>query len=438
LLNEKLKHNKEKLDNNDEIIKKLQEEVARREKDSVDMNKTHKGEVVRMMDELKRIKEKWISPEKQQEKDKCIEEQEKYIKNLKDDINRKKELISNLKSQLLEIKENNTSVLNNTIKEKEGNTELNEKVKSLNKDLNRKDNVIKELKANVESLKEGEKRNGDEMIQLQEKLKISKIDISRKEGIIKELKDKITGLQNQMEASKDSKIEDLNNTIKKLKIDLDRKETIIKSLKAKLETGTLELEQLKELNTKLSKNNLNEIDKEVKQHDGTKRRLGELSLTNENLLTIIRRVFKDLIATFEKLKSKTNIYADTNTFKEGMDILGVSHDELHEYLSPNEKVNMFDKLNTLLDQEIIESDPFIEIYYTLKDKIFGYEKILKNLTELENATPTRDNQEFYKATSQTKKYDSYLINKSDTQSGNLNSITRTKNSSYNSMNNYKN
>jgi chromosome segregation ATPase len=438
LLNEKLKHSKEKLDNNDEIIKKLQEEIAKRDKDSVDLNKTHKGEVLRMMDELKRIKDKWISPEKQQEKDKCIEEQEKYIKNLKDDINRKKELINTLKSQLTEVKETTTSVMNNTAKDGSAAAELNEKVKSLNKDLSRKDVLIKELKAGMESLKDNDKKYNDEIAQLQEKLKISKIDISRKEGIIKELKDKIKEQQTQMEASKDSKIEDLNYNIKKLKTDLERKDTIIKSLKAKLETSDMEIEQLKEMNNKLNRANTSEIDKEIKHHDSTKRRLDMLSTTNENLLTVVRRVFKDLVSTFEKLKSKTNIYVNTQSYKEGMDILGVSQDELHEYLNPSEKVDMFDRLNSLLEKEIIEPETFLDIYHTLKDKIFGFEKILKNLSELDTTnTPTRDYRpdDYYKANNpMIKKYESYLLNnKSDTQSGNLNSISRTKNTSFNSM-----
>ncbi len=64
--------------------------------------------------------------------------------------------------------------------------------------------------------------------------------------------------------------------------------------------------------------------------------------------------------------------------KEGLEILGVSQDELEEYLNPSEKnQNMFNNLNNILEGEDIQCDIILNLYNSLIDKISSLEKQLK-------------------------------------------------------------
>jgi hypothetical protein len=410
---EKLDHSEEKIDSMTNLIEKLQDDLSKRDKEVSDINKSSKSDIGKIMDELKRIRDKWIPPERFTEQSKYIEDLERTNKSLKDDINRKKDMIQNLRSQLNEYKDKETNNQNvKTLNEKEASENI-DKIKTMSKDIQRKDNMIKEMKSNLDALKESDKKNQDEISQLQEKLKITKIDLQRKMEIIKELKEKVKDSSNVTDVSLNNKVDELNANIKKLKNDIDRKDGMIKTLKAKLEATNVELDQQKEFTTKMSKTTLTEVEREQKQHDNTRRRVDNLTITKENLLIIIRRVFKDLIQTYEKLRSKSNVY-NSKGIQEGLNILGVTQDELDEYLSP--KADLHEKVNQILSEEEIDSDRLIEIYYTLKEKIFEFEKILKQISEKDTNKENRVD-EYFKKNPIIKNHEIRKI-----QSGNLNSI----------------
>jgi chromosome segregation ATPase len=401
-------------------IKTLEEDLTKSQKEHVDLNKSHKSEILKIMEELKRIKEKWISPDKLSEYLTQIEELEKQNKSYKDDINRKRELITTLKNQntglnsiLKEsnINQNNKdstfmNPFNNNLNKESAS--LEEKIKSLNKELTRKDTIIKELRSNVENFKINEKKLQEENSTLIEKTKIHKIDISRKESLLKEYKEKLnqTGLlDNSVSGGGNNinvnsnlsklnqtqeEVKELKESIKKLKSEIDRKDGMIKTLKAKLETVNLEIEQLRNLNLKLSKNNSNEIEKEQKNQEMIRAKLDSLSSQNENLLSVMRRIFKELISTYERLRARTkvlnsnkitqqsNLFSTSSKLKEGLDILGVTQDELEEYISPNyntsEKFEIYDRVNSLLDSEKVEAETLMNLYNMLKEKISMIEK----------------------------------------------------------------
>lgn len=428
----------ERYETNQKYIENLRIEIAKKEKELLDTNKFHKNEVGKIIEELKKIKEKWISPEKFNEK---VEELESKLKSAKNESNRKNDLITSLKAQITQIQNSNianttlnnlnTTNYNKNADNSNNNTatiSLEDKVKSLQKEINRKDLAIKEFKISLENLRATEKKLSEENSALIEKNKILKIDVNRKDEIIKDYKDKyniLTMGNNKNQKSSVSNLLDsemrigqdvtngneaaLTSQIKKLKNDLDRKDDIIKTLKAKLENANNEIEQMKTLNIKSAKNNYTELEKEQKRNENLRSKADFLLVKNESLISVIRRVFKDLILTYEKQASNkpryynsnnnNNLDQTTQSFKEGMDILNIAPDELGDYLNPDDKIHinanstsnynnrnnydilntnlnktrtMFDNINKMLDAENIEADGFMDIFYSLKEKIFKF------------------------------------------------------------------
>jgi hypothetical protein len=402
---------------NIKFIETLRIEKTEREKEILELNKNQKNEVNKIIEELKKIKEKWISPDKYSEK---IDELENKIKSLKGENTRKNDMINTLKTQISHSntilqaqvnlntnKENNTTILDNN-----NQINLEEKVKSLQKDLNRKDNMIKEIKGNLENIKISEKKLSEENSNLTEKIKINKIDISRKDDIIKDYKDKINILNmsinntsnnksksvfnktNTDNSSVNNKNIDENFVIKKLKLDIERKDDIIKLNKAKLEIANNEIEQLKTNLMKNSKNNYGELEKEQKKNENLRLKIDQLLIKNENFTSVIRRIFKDLIFLYEKNVALNKNKLDNDLFnenkdksqisyKEGMDILNINQDELNDYLGPNDymsnnykiknnnkDIDYNEKVNFLLESEDFNNQEFLEIFNKIKNKIF--------------------------------------------------------------------
>ena len=124
-----------------------------------------------------------------------IEKLEKNIKELKNEINRKKDMIYNLKSQNeekqqkiykydLESNNDRNSVMSNDLY----NSNYNKKIQNLKNENLKKMKEIKELKKNIDKL------NTDKQM-LMEKNKVNKIDVSGKDDIINDLKSKINNLK---------------------------------------------------------------------------------------------------------------------------------------------------------------------------------------------------------------------------------------------------
>jgi chromosome segregation ATPase len=368
-----------------ERVKSLEEELAQNEREHSNTNKKYNNQMMKFAEEIRKIKESWIPMEKFQEHVQVNEELQKQIKSLKDDINRKKDLITTLRGQAAEnekLMKENANLTSSQVNSQQSD----EKIKSLNKELTKKESLIKELRSAIEQLKANEKKLNEELSQLMEKTKISKIDLQRKETLLKEYKEKLKENTNNLSNNVNND-ESLREELKKKKLEVDRKDAIMKTLKAKVESQTLEIEQLRNLNMKISKTGTNEMEREIRQHENTRNKLEELTNTNENLMSIVRRIFKDLIMTYEKLKIRNKLNLNNtsyNKMKEGLEILGVGNDDLDEYLNPNisnKKLDMFERINNLLETPNVEAENFIQICNTLKEGINNFTELKDNFNK---------------------------------------------------------
>ena len=343
-----------------------------------------------------------MTPEKWLETVTQITNLEKTIKTQKEDINRKKELIEHLKKS----SDNPSNKTNSASNNDNEITLLNEKIKSLNKELIRSQSYIKDLKSSNETLKNLEKKNQEELTNLNEKLKILKIDISRKEEILKNTKDKLNVI-NDEQMNKAKGIGTLNEDplekIKKLKLDLERKDINIKTLKAKLDTSTFEIEQLKSQNMKLSKvlfliiqSSINEVDKELKLHEMVKTKADTYLNYSENLLSVLKRIFKDIVTHYESLKvkytsEKFDVY---NRFKESLEILNMRQNYSDEFISPEKNIDIFEKIMKMLDNSsYFDVSQIVEIFFNLKEKIISFYRSNPNISENLNTFTTGDNKQ---------------------------------------------
>lgn len=439
LNSDKLKHFEELKVSLQEDSRNLTKTIESKEKQINDLNKANKKELKLLIEELKNIKEKWINIDQYNELISIKEDLEIKLKLSKEDLSRKREIISSLKTSNLELKaikdkNLNDNTLNSNINNNNNNNniDLNEKIKSLSKELTKKDLALKDLKNNYETLKLNDVKLKEENLNLNEKLKISKIDISRKESIIKDLKDKTENLNvSQLSLSKQDDLLNLKENCKKLKGEIDRKDTFIKGLKTKLEVSSLEIEQLKDKNLNLNKFHL--IKKEEKEEEdylklktAKKQKLQNYLYLNEELKSILRRIFKDLIFNFEKmknLKSEKEIY----NFKEGLSILNLKENELEDFINPslissspslcnnNFTKNKFsdhltEKVNKMLENENIDSESLMKIYNNIIKKL-----IISNNTDtfkettLDNNNNNELNLNFnQKKNSTIKKYENFL------------------------------
>ncbi len=244
---EKIKIEKEKLEEKllikDEEIRNLQTQIT-------EMNKNFKYDIQKYTNEISRIREKWIPPEKAEELFNQITNYEKTVKTIKEDNNRKKELINYLKSsEKQETKDKKNEVQTD-------NSLANDKIKNINKELTRKDNYIKELKGIIDNMKLAEKKNMDELCSLSEKNKLLKIEVNRKDELLKSTKEKITTEINIENKDKlQEQILKLKEKNKRIKIENEKKETLIKTYKNKIESLINEIDQNKLQINSLSKVN---------------------------------------------------------------------------------------------------------------------------------------------------------------------------------------
>ena len=115
-------------------------EIKLKEKETVDVIKSNKNDINRIMDELSKIKEKWVSPERFSEKLETISNLEKIIKSLKEDIERKKDLLNHYKNG-----GNNEEINNKFIS-------FQEKIKESNADIIKKDKTINFMKNQIDEI----------------------------------------------------------------------------------------------------------------------------------------------------------------------------------------------------------------------------------------------------------------------------------------------
>lgn len=135
------------LDDSTKKVAALQKQLDEAQQNFSKENKSNRKQMKSMMEQLENIKETWVPYEKKEEYVKYIGELEKDIKDLKEDINRKKEYISQLKEsnekkekELNEIKEENAGVRNNE-----------EAIKGLKAEIGRKELTTKRRKNHSKS-----------------------------------------------------------------------------------------------------------------------------------------------------------------------------------------------------------------------------------------------------------------------------------------------
>ena len=330
---------------------------------------TFKNKIKELMEELLKIKETWVSPDKKKEYIFTIDSLEKNNKLLKDDIIKKKEYISQLKET---IEKNNNELNMIQIKSKKDMSLTNE-IKNLKLDNNRKESLIKELKNNLEIYKNKEKKKGEDKENFSEKIKKLTNDINLKDTIIKDLKEKYETLlqsnNNILEISnKNNKSLNMNNMEqKRLKEDMQKKDQLIKTLKHKNFSLSMEIKEIQTQQLKQNKNNTNELIKEQQLHSKTKNQLDDYQIMLEKMASCLRKRFKDLFFKYEKEQNKKTSINIPKSMKEGMNILGVDEYEVGLMFNPENDNNLI--LNqideNLSDINNFDSDNIYQLYYKL-------------------------------------------------------------------------
>ena len=267
------------------------------------------------------------------------------------------------------------------------NKEDLDKISKLSKEVSRKDNMIKELKVLVEELREKELKLANESKLLSTKLKAAKSDLVRKETIVKELKNKLENIQNDIKNASEKSNDQVKNKemLKKYKQEIDRKDLKISGLESRLETNSSEIERLKSENIKESRVKKSEFQNQSKKYDSVVKKVKKSEDVTQCCVVIIRRIVKDMILTVEKLRSdvvisnhelstrkQPNMNVDckpighdpilnakvqtcdnhqntaSDMYKESLDILGVSLNELEEFVQPetsNTNLPIYDYTN---------------------------------------------------------------------------------------------
>lgn len=247
---------------------------------------------------------------------------------------------------------------------KKENEQLQEEVEKLKrsvKEISRREATLKEFKVlsssifllsisylflnyqeKYEILKNSEKALQNEKADLTDKLKQLKADLTRKDQAVKDMREKIDIIHQQgdLKREESEELEKAKDQLRKLKVDLERKEQTIKLLKSRIET--LEKEQTKEQTPqKAPVTNTLELEKEVKRHEQTKIQLKKLESQYQNLIFVMRRLFRDTVAVIQKLKSRVaretsmkqvRQTIDPNKFSDSIDILNLSPEEIQMFV----------------------------------------------------------------------------------------------------------
>ena len=356
----------ERHSNLEKIVTDLKSEIENKTNTMNKDNKYYKGQIKVLMDQLARIKETWTPYEKKLEYINHIEDLEKNIKELKNEINRKKDMIISLKNQKEEMQQkiaqndsesnsetnsvisfNNNAISNN-----------NKEIQNLKSENLKKIKEIKELKKNIEKLN-NEKQN------LVEKNKVNKIDINRKDDIINDLKVKI----NNLKMDNDKFNLNTNDEQQKLIDELKTKEKIILTMKKNLDNMKKEFQSYQEEINIKNKEKLktnNKISKEIE----------EKQIIINRMSACLRLILKDLSKRYETEKNKINLKGMNNSIKEEMLKLGLNEENVGDFIGKDEKI---DKTSEQID--ILLND--IKKFST--EKAFKlYNELLENIKELEN------------------------------------------------------
>ena len=360
----------ERHSNLEKLITDLKSEIENKTNTMNKDNKHHKGQIKILMDQLTRIKETWTPYEKKLEYINHIEDLEKNIKELKNEINRKKDMITNLKNQKEEMQQ---KILKN---ESEENSETNSVISSNNNIISNNNKEIQNLKSeNLKKIKEIkdlkkniEKLNNDKQ-NLIEKNKVNKIDINRKDDIINDLKIKITNLKNDNDKLNMS----TNDEQQKLIEELKKKEKIILTMKKNLDNMKKDFQAYQE-EVEINIKNKEKLKK--KSNEIISKEIEEKQIIINRMSACLRLILKDLSKRFQTEKNKINLRGMNNTVKEEMLKLGLDEENVGDFIGKDEKI---DKTNEQIEILLNDNKKFST------EKAFKlYNNLLENIKELEN------------------------------------------------------
>ena len=360
----------ERHSNLEKLITDLKSEIENKTNTMNKDNKHHKGQIKILMDQLTRIKETWTPYEKKLEYINHIEDLEKTIKELKNEINRKKDMITNLKNQKEEMQQ---KILKN---ESEENSETNSVISSNNNIISNNNKEIQNLKSeNLKKIKEIkdlkkniEKLNNDKQ-NLIEKNKVNKIDINRKDDIINDLKIKITNLKNDNDKLNMS----TNDEQQKLIEELKKKEKIILTMKKNLDNMKKDFQAYQE-EVEINIKNKEKLKK--KSNEIISKEIEEKQIIINRMSACLRLILKDLSKRFQTEKNKINLRGMNNTVKEEMLKLGLDEENVGDFIGKDEKI---DKTSEQIDILLNDNKKFST------EKAFKlYNNLLENIKELEN------------------------------------------------------
>ena len=353
----------ERHSNLEKIVTELKSEIENKSNTINKDNKYHKSQIKSLMDQLTRIKETWTPYEKKLEYINHIEDLEKTIKDLKNEINRKKDMINNLKSQKDELEQriakndletnsdaNSVISLNNNLI-----SSNNKEIQNLKSENLKKIKEIKELKKSIDKLN-SDKQN------LIEKNKVNKIDINRKDDIINDLKQKI----NNLKIDNDKLNLGTNDEQQKLIEELKKKEKVISTMKRNLDNMKKEMQLYQE---EININNKNK--EKSKLNEKISKEIEEKQITINRMSACLRLILKDLSKRYETEKNKINLRGMNSTVKEEMMKLGLDEENVGDFIGKDDKINKTsEQIDILLnDNKKFNTEKAFKLYNNLLESI---------------------------------------------------------------------
>jgi hypothetical protein len=138
---------------------------------------------------------------------------------------------------------------------------------------------------------------------------------------------------------------------------------------------------------------MNEVDKELKLHEINKSKADSYQSYADNLISVLKRIFKDLVTHYESLRNKfTADRNDTyNRFKEALEILNMKENELND-VSYEKRIDIYEKIMKMLgNSNYFDVSQIVESFINLKEKIISYYRcnpnsISDNLHTYSNST----------------------------------------------------
>jgi hypothetical protein len=156
---------------------------------------------------------------------------------------------------------------------------------------------------------------------------------------------------------------------------------------------------------------MGEIDKELKLHEVSKSKSEQLQTYSENLLSVLKRIFRDLVTHYESLKSnyagdKMDTY---NRCKEGLEILSISQGELEDFITNNRRLDIYENILKFIENSnYFDVSQLVETFINLKEKIIGFYRNSNNTLTDNYNTVTHSTIEMRQQNHPVSKYENFL------------------------------